>query len=110
MPTLYLEQTLANQITATLRFIFRTIRVGFGGINLMTRVNVASLSVYEVRIYFWTANNEYGPLFVCEHLDLTREVGPAFRIFPNWNSDTTLSDLSRQLAKSVRNLLGQQIL
>jgi len=52
MPTLYLEQTLTNQITATLRFIFRTIRGGFGGINLMMRVNVASLSVYEVRIYF----------------------------------------------------------
>jgi hypothetical protein len=52
MPTLYLEQTLANQITAILRFIFRTIRGGFGGINFKKRVNVASQSVYEIQVGF----------------------------------------------------------
>jgi len=72
MPTLYLEQTLANQITATLPFIFRTIRGGFRGINLMTRVNVASLSVYEVRIYSWTANLSTA-LYLCEHTRTWRE-------------------------------------
>ena len=72
MPTLYLEQTLADQITATLPFIFRTIRGGFRGINLMTRVNVASLSVYEVRIYFWTANLSTA-LYLCENTWTWRE-------------------------------------
>jgi hypothetical protein len=98
IPTLYLEQTLANQITATLLFIFRTIRGGFGGINFKTRVNVASQSVYKIRKGFWTANFEYGALFVWELLDLMTKVRPAFRILPNWNSDTALSDLSRQSA------------